>query len=84
VRHQIGSAIDIIVQLKRTRDGRRVVSQISECVGVNPRTERIELRDLYLLEPNDDTGQLQPTGRLPTFIGELIQTEALDLSHFYH
>jgi Flp pilus assembly CpaF family ATPase len=84
VRQQIGSAIDIIIQLKRTRDGRRVVSQISECVGVNPRTERIELRDLYLLEPNDDTGQLQPTGRLPTFIGELIQTEALDLSHFYH
>jgi pilus assembly protein CpaF len=83
IHQQISSAIDIIVQLKRLRDGRRVISQISECTGVNPRTHAIELRDLYLLDnPSDPT--LQPTGRLPTFIGDLIETNTLDLNSFYH
>ena len=83
IHQQISSAIDIIVQLKRLRDGRRVISQISECTGVNPRTQAIELRDLYLLENSEDPS-LQPTGRLPTFIGELIETNTLNLNSFYH
>jgi Flp pilus assembly CpaF family ATPase len=89
IHQQISSAIDIIVQLKRLRDGRRVISQISECTGVNPRTNAIELRDLYLLENSStsstsSTSTLQATGRLPTFIGDLIQTGTLNLTSFYH
>ncbi len=84
IHQQIASAIDIIVQLKRLRDGRRVISQITECTGINPRTGAIELRDLYLLDSMAATDGLQPTGRLPTFIGELIATETLDLKSFYH
>ena len=83
IHQQIGSAIDVIVQLKRMRDGRRMISQISECTGVNPRIGKIELRDLYLLY-DSDAPSLQPTGRLPTFIGELIETGTLDLGSFYH
>lgn len=83
IHQQIGSAIDIIVQLKRMRDGRRIVSQISECTGVNPKTKKIELRDLYLLDGSPESS-LQPTGRLPTFIGEIIGSGMLDLSLFYH
>jgi Flp pilus assembly CpaF family ATPase len=82
IHQQIGSAIDIIVQLKRLRDGRRVVSQISECTGVNPRSKKIELRDLYLLD-NEENAILQPTGKLPTFIGHIIEAGMLNLDSFY-
>ena len=90
IHQQIGSAIDIIVQLTRQRDGRRVISQISECTGVNPHTGGIDLRDLYLLESKaDNTGEdtdreLQPTGLLPSFIGDLIESGMLNLNSFYH
>ena len=82
IHQQIGSAIDIIVQLHRLRDGRRVVSQITECVGVNEHTKKIELRDLYLRA--DAEGEtLEPTGLLPSFIGELIEAGTLRLDSFY-
>lgn len=83
IHQQIGSAIDVIVQLKRLRDGRRVISQISECTGVNPRTGKIEIRDLYLLGGKSDSS-LQPTGKLPTFIGQMIEAGMLSLDSFYH
>ncbi len=83
IHQQIGSAIDIIVQLKRQRNGRRVISQISECTGVNPRTGTIQLRDLYLLDQTAEP-QLEPTGLLPTFMGELIEAGTLSLDSFYH
>ena len=105
IHQQIGSAIDVIVQLTRLRDGRRVISQITECVGVNPHTNQIELRDLYLRETHStvgedpagedpsgadlagggdaDDGELQPTGLLPSFIADLIDTGSLRLDAFY-
>ena len=84
IHQQIGSAIDVIVQLKRLRDGRRVISQISECTGVNPRTGKIEIRDLYLLQKHGDSSSLQPTGKLPTFVGQMIDAGTLSLDSFYH
>ncbi len=82
IHQQIGSAIDIIVQLQRLRDGRRVVGQITECVGVSRHTNKIELRDLYLREEAEDS-ELKPTGLLPSFIGELIESGVLRLDSFY-
>jgi Flp pilus assembly CpaF family ATPase len=84
IRQQIASAVDVIVQLKRTRDGRRCVSQITEVARVNPITGKLEMRDLFLLdEPEAPTAQLQPTGRLPTFIDELVSNGMLNLKTFY-
>jgi Flp pilus assembly CpaF family ATPase len=84
IRQQIASAVDVIVQLKRMRDGRRCLSQITEVAGINPITGNLEMRDLFLLDDPEATGaQLQPTGRLPTFIGELISTGTLNLKTFY-
>ena len=80
IRHQIASAVDVIVQLKRMRDGRRCLSQITEVAGINPITGKLEMRDLFLLDdPETGQPQLQPTGRLPTFIDELISTGMLNL-----
>jgi pilus assembly protein CpaF len=84
IRQQISSAIDVIVQLKRMRDGRRCLSQITEVAGINPLTNKLEMRDLFLLDDPEARGsQLQPTGRLPTFIDELISSGALNLQTFY-
>jgi pilus assembly protein CpaF len=84
IRQQIASAVDVIVQLKRMRDGRRCLSQITEVAGINPITGKLEMRDLFLLDdPESSKAQLQPTGRLPTFIDELISTGTLNLKTFY-
>lgn len=83
IRQQVASAVDVIVQLQRLRDGRRVVSQITEVVGVNPRTGKLDLRDIYLWDQADDGGTLQPTGRLPSFIGRLVESGFLNLQSFY-
>jgi pilus assembly protein CpaF len=84
IRHQIASAIDVIVQLKRMRDGRRCLSQITEVAGINAITGNLEMRDLFLLDdPESGQARLQATGRLPTFIGELISTGMLNLKAFY-
>ena len=84
IRQQVASAVDVIVQLKRMRNGRRCISQITEVVGRNPRTGELDLRDIYLLEDEDQLEtDLQPTGRLPSFIGNLIEAGMLDLSSFY-
>jgi pilus assembly protein CpaF len=84
IRQQIASAVDVIVQLRRMHDGRRAISQITEISGINPVTGNLEMRDLFLLEDVETPGALlQPTGRLPTFIGELIEAGMLNLEIFY-
>jgi Flp pilus assembly CpaF family ATPase len=84
IRQQIASAVDVVVQLKRLRDGRRCVSQITEITGINPSTGKLEMRDLFLLdEPESATAKLEATGRLPSFIGDLISTGMLNLKTFY-
>ncbi len=84
IRSQIASAVDVIVQLKRMRNGRRAVSQITEIAGRNPTTGELEMRDLYLLDNEEDVeAELQPTGRLPTFIGNVIEAGMLNLESFY-
>ena len=84
IRHQIASAVDVIVQLRRMHDGRRAIVQITEVAGINPVHGKLEMRDLFLLEDFETPGaMLEPTGRLPTFIGELIESGMLNLQAFY-
>ena len=63
VRKQIASAIDIIIQVGRLRDGRRCVLEISEILGC--RDGEIEKNPLYVFREEDITvgsGKLQKTG----------------------
>ena len=69
IREQIASAIDVIVQLSRLRDGTRRVTHITEVVGMEGET--ITLSDIFLLETKgiDEQGnyiaELKPTGLRP-------------------
>ncbi len=80
---QIGSAIDIVLQLTRMRNGRRCVSQITEFVGYDEREGVLRTKDLFLLDSESPNSRLMPTGSLPTFMGELIEHNLIDLSTFY-
>lgn len=76
LRAQIASAIDVIVQTSRLRDGSRCVTHITEVVSVHP--ERgYELRDLFVRSIQGQTADgrvissLEPTGALPTCLEQL-------------
>jgi pilus assembly protein CpaF len=49
VRRQIASAIQVIVQQERLPNGHRLVSQISEVIGLHPTTGEVETRDIMRL-----------------------------------
>jgi pilus assembly protein CpaF len=80
IHRQIASAIHLIVHIDRLTTGPRVVSQISEVTGINPKTQEVMVVDIF----NRRNGKtLEPTGYLPTFIDELAGKDLLDLEYVY-
>lgn len=71
VREQIASAVNVIIQIQRLRDGSRKVTHISEITGMEG--EVVTMQDLFVLEHQgeDDQGNLvctqKPTGIRPQF-----------------
>ena len=64
IRNQVASAIDIVVQLARLRDGRRVVWEIASVEGTH-RGEPV-VSPLYRFRSRDgDIGEFQATGAVP-------------------
>ncbi len=78
IREQIASAVDIIVQQSRLKDGSRKVTYITEVVGMEG--DVITLQDLFLHkeEGHDNmgriAGKLVPTGLKPKFMDKLVKT----------
>ncbi|HKU39597.1 MAG TPA: ATPase, T2SS/T4P/T4SS family [Polyangiales bacterium] len=74
IRMQIGSGIDLIVQVARLRDGSRKVTHITE-VAFDLDHGRYQRTDLFVRRYRNVSGQvhseLVPTGALPTFRGKL-------------
>jgi pilus assembly protein CpaF len=75
VREQIASAVDLIVQQSRLRDGSRKVTQITELAGMEGDT--VVLTDIFKFEQSGISkdgqveGELQPTGIRPLFTPRL-------------
>ena len=79
IREQVASAVDLIVQLTRLRDGTRRVTHITEVDGMEG--EKITLQDIFLFDfsagvdaSGRHRGELQPTGVRPTFSEKLEDT----------
>ena len=73
-RRQVASAIHLIVQIARLRDGSRRVQRISEVAGMDAQ-DAYQVFDLYAfrargVEQGKIAGGLEPTGRLPSFSRE--------------
>jgi pilus assembly protein CpaF len=66
IREQIASAVEVIIQQARLRDGSRKITHISEIGGMEG--ERIVLQDIFKFEE----GELRPTGIRPLFLPKLI------------
>jgi pilus assembly protein CpaF len=79
LRSQISSAIDVIVQVGRVRDGSRRVTHITEVTGFNENNQ-YQLQDLFVLEHGDNSTKpaFVPTGVLPACL-EAIQIHGHDL-----
>jgi pilus assembly protein CpaF len=73
IREQVASAINLVVQQARMRDGSRHITQISEITGLEGET--VLMQDLFAYEYNDDTnatpGRLVATGITPGFMDKL-------------
>ena len=69
IRRQISSAVNLIVQQERLRDGSRKVTYVTEVQGMEGET--VVLQDLFLFEQTgiDDNGKIighhKPTGLRP-------------------
>jgi pilus assembly protein CpaF len=80
IREQVASAVDLIVQLTRLRDGSRRVTHITEVDGME--SDKISLQDIFLfdfgagVDPSTarHRGVLQPTGVRPSFSEKLEDT----------
>ena len=69
IRKQITAALDLIIQIRRSRDGKRRITQISELTGIEGDT--LLLQDLFVWEFSNaraPEGAFKATGFIPTFI----------------
>jgi pilus assembly protein CpaF len=76
IREQIASAVDMIVQISRMRDGGRRVTAVAEVVGMEG--EQITIQDIFsydyaagIDEQGKFRGTIQPTGIRPLFSDRL-------------
>ncbi|MGH2470481.1 MAG: CpaF family protein, partial [Chloroflexota bacterium] len=71
VREQITSAIHLVIHLTRMRDGTRVITHVSEIVGMEGPT--VTMQDIYLFQARGMDaqghvlGEIAPTGLRPRF-----------------
>lgn len=77
IQYQIGSALNLIIQIARFSDGSRRVSSIEEVLCFDGEKKVYEVQPIYdlrnLVRQPDGTlkGHLEPTGILPTFMEEI-------------
>jgi pilus assembly protein CpaF len=70
LRPQIASAIDVVVQLTRTAEGRRVVTEISETHNELSASGDYKLNPVFIRHATHGETRLQHTGRQSIFAGE--------------
>lgn len=75
IREQMASALDIIIQQSRMRDGSRKIVNITEVVGMEG--DIITLQDIFVYEMEDMDnqgkvrGRFTATGAVPSFVSQL-------------
>jgi len=79
VRRQIASAIQFIVHVERLGSGQRLVSQVSEVIGLHPLTGEVETRDILKAVEINGVMHLQPTGFMPQLLGQMVENGFLQL-----
>ena len=89
MRAQIASAVDIVLQASRFRDGTRKITHISEIIGFDMQKGTYEINDLFIRKVKgvDEKGtvisKLVPTGNMPDCL-ETIHAAGLDVPACVH
>ncbi|HLZ10725.1 MAG TPA: CpaF family protein, partial [Chloroflexota bacterium] len=84
IREQVASAINVIVQLSRMRDGSRRVTYVTEVTGMELH-DSLAVRDIYTFRYDRTeidapvSGQLEPTGYRPKIIEKCL-AEGVEIS----
>jgi pilus assembly protein CpaF len=81
IREQVSSAVDLIIQQERMRDGTRKVTTVTEVSGMEG--DVITMTDIFVFEQTgmDNgkiVGRLRPTGLRPKFMDK-IETAGINL-----
>ena len=69
IREQVASALNLIIQIERARDGSRRISHLTEVVGMEG--DIITLQDIYRFDHASNA--LAPTGVRPEFVDTLAE-----------
>jgi pilus assembly protein CpaF len=78
IREQISSAIDIVVQQARMRDGTRKITNIAEIIGIE--SERVKLQDIFIYRQTGVDGEgrvvgyFTATGIVPQCMEHLLES----------
>ncbi|MFC5675770.1 CpaF family protein [Aeromicrobium endophyticum] len=79
IREQAASAIDLVIQVQRMRDGSRRVTQVTEVIGMEG--DVVTLQDAFVLDRA--RGEVRPTGLRPRFLDRFDEAGVpYDLSMF--
>jgi len=79
LRAQIGSGVELIVQVSRLQDGSRKVTHITEVLGFDLETQKYLLADVFVrdYQGTDEQGRIRselvPTGVMPSFLTKLAE-----------
>jgi pilus assembly protein CpaF len=79
MRQQIGSGVQLIVQVSRLQDGTRKVTHITEVLGFDPERQVYRTQDLFARtfrgfdEKNRIVSEFGPTGIAPAFLPQLME-----------
>ena len=87
IREQIASALDVVVQQSRLRDGSRKIVSISEVVGMEGDT--ITLQDIFVYRPagfgpDGTAGSFIPTGIRPGFVEKMADHGVVVRDEWFH
>src|SRR6185312_2198365 len=78
IRHQIATALDMIVQVSRMRDGIRRVTQITEIVGMEG--EVVTTQELFHYEPTGEDAQGRLVGK---FVSSVLRPHGLPKASYF-
>jgi Flp pilus assembly CpaF family ATPase len=84
VRQLVSRAVDFIVFVQRVSPSRRMVTQISEVTGVNPKTGEVEINDIMRVVGTGERAVLKATGHMPTALNRLVESGLLNLDEWLH
>jgi pilus assembly protein CpaF len=79
LRKYVASSLDLIVQIKRFRSGKRKITHVSEVCGMEGET--ILLQDIFVLDREEDS-VAKTTGYVPRFLPD-IQEMGIQISNDY-